>query len=161
MGKAMAKSKGGSSKLMWLMVMLVFVSLAAASAAIYMVMSDDSPGQGQMQSQQIERQAPIFLKIDPFTVNLADDDFGSRLLYVGISLKIGNEETRDILKEHMPQVRSRLLMLFSGKEAQELVTPDGRRRLADDVMATLNEPMSQQQPSLDIQDVLFTEFIVQ
>ena len=157
----MAKSTGGTPKLLWLMILLVVVSMAAAGAAIYMVMSEDDAGGGQLQSQQVERQSPIFLKIDPFTVNLADDDFGSRLLYAGLSLKVGNEETRDILKEHMPQVRSRLLMLFSGKQAQELVSPEGKQRLGDEVVATLSEPMTQPQPPLDIRDVLFTEFIVQ
>lgn len=158
----MAKSTGGSSKLLWLMVLLVLLSMAAAGAAIYMVMSErDGSEGGNVQTQQLQRQTPIFVKIDPFTVNLADDNFGSRLLYTGISLKVGNNETREILTEHMPQVRSRLLMLFSGKQASELTTPEGKRRLGDEVIAVLSDPLSQPQPSLDIRDVLFTEFIVQ
>ena len=78
----MAKSQGGSSKLVWLMILLVLLSLAAAGAAIYMVMSErDTSGNSNAQVQQLERQMPIFVKIEPFTVNLADDNFGSRLLY--------------------------------------------------------------------------------
>ncbi|QOR39217.1 flagellar basal body-associated protein FliL [Billgrantia diversa] len=158
----MAKSTGGSSKLLWLMILLVLLSTAAAGAAIYMVLNDRSGnGEEAIQTQQLERQAPIFIKIEPFTVNLADDNFGSRLLYTGISLKVGNEETREILDEHMPQVRSRLLMLFSGKQASELTTPSGKRRLSEEVIAMLSEPLTEPQPSLEIQDVLFTEFIVQ
>ncbi len=157
----MAKSTGGSSKLLWLMILLVLMSTAAAGVAIYLVMSDRNDGTGNMQGQQLERQAPIFLKIDPFTVNLADDDFGSRLLYAGLSLKVGNEETRAILHEHMPQVRSRLLMLFSGKQAGQLTSPEGKRRLSEEVIAVLSDPLTQPQPPLDIRDVLFTEFIVQ
>ncbi|NIC04317.1 flagellar basal body-associated protein FliL [Billgrantia bachuensis] len=158
----MAKSTGGSSKLLWLMILLVLLSTAAAGAAIYMVMNDRNGNEEEgAQTQQLERQAPIFVKIDPFTVNLADDNFGSRLLYTGISLKVGSDETREILDEHMPQVRSRLLMLFSGKQASELTTPNGKRRLSEEVIATLSEPLTEPQPSLEIQDVLFTEFIVQ
>ena len=158
----MAQSKGGSSKLLWLMIVLVLLSLAAAGAAIYLVMSErNSAGATNTQAQQLERQTPIFVKIDPFTVNLADDNFGSRLLYTGISLKVSGDESRDILLEHMPQVRSRLLMLFSGKQADELVTPEGKRRLNDAVLAVLSEPLTEPQPPLQIEDVLFTEFIVQ
>ena len=158
----MAKSTGGSPKLLWLMILLVLLSTAAAGAAFYMVMNDrNSGGEGSVQTQQLQRQAPIFVQIDPFTVNLADDNFGSRLLYTGISLRVGNDETREILAEHMPQVRSRLLMLFSGKRANELTTPEGKRRLSDEVIATLAEPLTEPQPPLDIRDVLFTEFIVQ
>lgn len=158
----MAKSTGGSSKLLWLMILLVLLSTAAAGAAIYMVMSDRNDNEdASAQTQQLQRQTPIFVKIEPFTVNLADDNFGSRLLYAGISLKVGGDETREILSEHMPQVRSRLLMLFSGKQASELTTPDGKRRLSEEVIAVLSEPLTEPQPALEIQDVLFTEFIVQ
>lgn len=158
----MAKSMGGSSKLLWMMILLVLLSTAAAGAAIYMVMSDrNESDEASAQTQQLERQAPIFVKIEPFTVNLADDDYGSRLLYAGISLKVGGDETSEILTEHMPQVRSRLLMLFSGKQASELTTPDGKRRLSEEVVAVLTEPLTEPQPALEIQDVLFTEFIVQ
>ncbi|WP_104201972.1 flagellar basal body-associated protein FliL [Billgrantia saliphila] len=158
----MAKSTGGSSKLLWLMILLVLLSTGAAAAAIYMVMSDrNGADEGNAQTQQLERKAPIFVKIDPFTVNLADDSYGSRLLYTGISLKVGNDETRAILTEHMPQVRSRLLMLFSGKQASELTSPEGKRRLGEEVIATLAEPLTEPQPPLEVQDVLFTEFIVQ
>ncbi|WP_445157883.1 flagellar basal body-associated protein FliL [Halomonas sp. E14] len=158
----MAKSTGGSSKLLWLMIILVLLSTAAAGAAIYLVMNDrDGSAQGNLQGQQLQRQAPIFVKIDPFTVNLADDNFGSRLLYLGLSLKVGDKETQDILQEHMPQVRSRLLMLLSGKQAAELTSPDGKRRLGEEITAVISDPLTQPQPPLDIRDVLFTEFIVQ
>ena len=160
----MANSQGGSSKLVWLMILLVLLSLAAAGAAIYMVMSErnaNGSGSGSAQVQQLERQVPIFVKVEPFTVNLADDNFGSRLLYAGISLKVTSAESREILTEHMPQVRSRLLLLFSGKQAGELITPEGKRRLSDEVAAVLSEPLTQPQPPLQIEDVLFTEFIVQ
>ena len=158
----MAKSQGSSSKLVWMMILLVMLSLGAAGAAIYMVMSDrETNGNGSAQVQQLERQMPIFVKIEPFTVNLADDNFGSRLLYAGLSLKVTSDESREILTEHMPQVRSRLLLLFSGKQAGELITPEGKRRLSDEVAAVLSEPLTQPQPPLQIEDVLFTEFIVQ
>ncbi|WP_163559783.1 flagellar basal body-associated protein FliL [Halomonas sp. NO4] len=158
----MANSKDGSSKLLWLLLVLVLLSSVAAGIAIYLVMQDDgTEADGQLQTQQVERPSPIFVKIEPFTVNLADDRYGSRLLYTGLSLKVGDEETREMLEEHMPQVRSRLLTLFSGKEAQELTSPEGKRLLSQEVIATLSEPMTEPQPSLEIQDVLFTEFIVQ
>ncbi|AXY42192.1 flagellar basal body-associated protein FliL [Halomonas sp. JS92-SW72] len=156
----MANTGGGSRKLLWLMAVLVILSVSAAGAALYMVMGQGEPRAAQAQTMP-ERRAPIFVKIDPFTVNLADDVYGSRLLYTGISLKVGDQQTRDILQEHMPQVRSRLLMLFSGQEARELTQPDGKVRLAEKVMATLHAPMTDYQPDLLIEDVLFTEFIVQ
>ncbi|BBI70844.2 hypothetical protein HAALTHF_07810n [Vreelandella aquamarina] len=69
----------------------------------------------------------MFTRIEPFTVNLADDRYGSRLLYTGITLRVGNEQSKAIIEEHMPQVRSRLLILLSGKQANELTSTGGKR----------------------------------
>ncbi|PXX96454.1 flagellar basal body-associated protein FliL [Halomonas sp. LBP4] len=157
----MATSKGGSRKLLWLMVILVILSSSVAAAVIYLVL-DQRDGAVLASTEAVpERRAPIFVKIDPFTVNLADDAYGSRLLYAGLSLKVGDEETREILEEHMPQVRSRLLMMFAGKQAGDLTDPGSKQRLGDQVMAVLDPPMTDHQPELVIEDVLFTEFIVQ
>lgn len=158
----MAKSRGGSRTLLWLLVVLVVLSSTAAAVALFMVFSRPSGGEAQANEPQVpEYQAPIFVEIAPFTVNLADDDYGSRLLYTGISLKVADAQSREVLETHMPQVRSRLLTLLSGKRAADLTSPDGKRRLADLVIAALEAPMAETQPEMAIEDVLFTEFIVQ
>lgn len=159
----MAKSRGGSRKLLWSMMVLLILSSSAAAVALYMVFTQQgSEARSAINTQVVpEQKAPIFLPIKPFTVNLADDEYGPRLLYTGLSLKLGDESSQEILEQHMPQVRSRLLTLFSGKQASELTSPGGKQRLADQVVAALEAPMSENQPELTINDVLFTEFIVQ
>lgn len=158
----MAKSTDGSRKLLWLLILLVVLSSSAAAAAIYLVLDQgDTAARAMVAQESAERQPPIFVKIEPFTVNLADDAYGSRLLYAGLSLKVADAETREILEQHMPQVRSRLLLMFSGQQADELTRPGGKQQLADRVLAVLDAPMTDPQPELAIEDVLFTEFIVQ
>lgn len=153
---------GGSKKLLWVMIVLVMLSSTGAAVAIYMVMNQDtSANEGAKPSDATaQRESPIFLQIEPFTVNLADSR-SNRLLYAGISLRLGNEESREILEEHMPQVRSRLLTLASGMEAEALTSAQGKQQLAQDIIARLEDPLTENQPSLAIRDVLFTEFIVQ
>lgn len=158
----MAEKSGGSKKLLWIMIILVLLSSAGAAAAIYMVVDQRNDGSVDADMQQaMERESPIFMRIDPFTVNLADDSYGSRLLYTGVTLRVGNDESRAILEEHMPQVRSRLLMLLSGKQADELTSSEGKQELAQEIVNRLNVPLTENQPPLDLREVLFTEFIVQ
>jgi len=158
----MAEKSGGSKKLLWIMIILVLLSSAGAAAAIYMVVDQRNDGSVDADMQQaMERESPIFMRIDPFTVNLADDSYGSRLLYMGVTLRVGNDESRAILEEHMPQVRSRLLMLLSGKQANELTSSEGKQELAQEIVNRLNVPLTENQPPLDLREVLFTEFIVQ
>ncbi|MCO7242114.1 flagellar basal body-associated protein FliL [Halomonas sp. Ps84H-12] len=155
----MAESSGGSKKLLWVMIILVLLSSAGAAAAIYLVL--DQRDSGEVQQQTIELTPPVFTRIEPFTVNLADDRYGSRLLYTGITLRVGNEQSKAIIEEHMPQVRSRLLILLSGKQANELTSTEGKEELAQAIISRLNVPLSENQPPLDLREVLFTEFIVQ
>ena len=158
----MAEKSGGSKKLLWIMIVLVLLSSAGAAAAIYMVIDKRESGtQDATMQQPMERESPIFMRIEPFTVNLADDSYGSRLLYTGVTLRVGNDESKAILEEHMPQVRSRLLMLLSGKQANELTSSEGKQQLALAIVDRLNVPLTENQPPLDLREVLFTEFIVQ
>jgi|TARA_B100000965_G_C19351958_1_gene652221 flagellar FliL protein len=159
MGTTMAESSGGSKKLLWVMIILVLLSSAGAAAAIYLVL--DQRDSGEVQQQTIELTPPVFTRIEPFTVNLADDRYGSRLLYTGITLRVGNEQSKAIIEEHMPQVRSRLLILLSGKQANELTSTEGKEELAQAIISRLNVPLTENQPPLDLREVLFTEFIVQ
>jgi len=159
MGTTMAESSGGSKKLLWVMIILVLLSSAGAAAAIYLVL--DQRDSGEVQQQTVELTPPVFTRIEPFTVNLADDRYGSRLLYTGITLRVGNEQSKTIIEEHMPQVRSRLLILLSGKQANELTSTEGKEELAQAIISRLNVPLTENQPPLDLREVLFTEFIVQ
>jgi flagellar protein FliL len=158
----MAEKSGGSKKLLWIMIILVLMSSIGAAAAIYMVIDQRNDGTEEADTQQVaEREPPIFMRIEPFTVNLADGNYGSRLLYTGVTLRVGDETSKIILEEHMPQVRSRLLMLLSGKQADELTSTEGKQQLAQSIIDRLNVPLTENQPPLDLREVLFTEFIVQ
>ncbi|HSH47096.1 MAG TPA: flagellar basal body-associated protein FliL [Halomonas sp.] len=147
---------------MWLMIVLLIFSSSAAAVALFMVFDQrDAAAQDAQAAQQAELAPPIFLPIDPFTVNLAEDEYGVRLLYTGITLKLKSEHSKTLLEEYMPQVRSRLLSLFTGKEASELISPSGKQRLTAEVIEALEAPMDDERAAPAIADVLFTEFIVQ
>jgi flagellar FliL protein len=61
----------------------------------------------------------------------------------------------------MAKVRSRVLLLLSGKKASEINTVDGKRQLAGEILATLKEPFVEHGDPQEVADVLFTSFIIQ
>lgn len=155
------------SRKLWSMIIALLIGMSAlATTNIYLLMQTKNSGEPGVEEsteavEDTAEQVALFVKIDPFTVNLQSDNYGNRLLYTGVTLQVGNEETQAFLQERMPQVRSQLLSLFSGREASTLITPQGKEQLRNDVLAVLRTPMSPSQPELDLDDVLFTEFIVQ
>jgi len=122
-------------------------NLAAASAV------------GAVQAEP-EPTDPVFVAISPFTVNLQSDQFGPRLLYAGLTLEVPSEKVKATLMKNMPQVRNRLLVLLSGQEAEKIAQSEGKKILAKSIMDSLSAPY-QGDEELAINDVLFTEFIVQ
>lgn len=107
-----------------------------------------------------EPNEPVFVAISPFTVNLQSDQFGPRLLYAGLTLEVPSEKVKATLMKNMPQVRNRLLVLLSGQEAEKIAQSEGKKILAKSIMDSLSAPY-QGDEELAINDVLFTEFIVQ
>jgi flagellar FliL protein len=158
-----ADSKTGSNKLLWLMIVLVVLSLITAGVAAYLAWQSDAGGtNGDQATEETEREPPIFVELEPFTINLSSSTGSSRLLYIGITFKVGNQRTKAMLEEYLPQVRSRLLMKLSDEQVDELTTATGKEKLADRLVATLTSPpLAKDQPELVIDEVLFTEFIVQ
>ncbi|RWU09606.1 flagellar basal body-associated protein FliL [Pseudidiomarina gelatinasegens] len=122
-------------------------SLAAASAM------------GAQPAEQ-EPTDPVFVNISPFTVNLQSDQFGPRLLYAGLTLEVPSEKVKATLIKNMPQVRNRLLVLLSGQNAEGITQSEGKKVLAQNIMDSLIAPYNGDE-EIAINDVLFTEFIVQ
>ena len=75
---------------------------------------------------------PLFVPLDPFTVNLADRD-AERYAQVGVTLEITDAKTADLLKAYMPAIRNNILLLLSHKTAAELLSRDGKIALAKEI----------------------------
>lgn len=157
----MASSQQGSSKLWILVAVLLLIILAATATITWLIVEKPARAGEQLGVSLVKPAAPLFLKLEPFTVNLQGSDYGGRLLYVGITLDLGNDQSMSFIQDHLPQVRNRLLMVLSGQDATALVTREGKQKLAAQIGASLLEPFTQQQPKLVVNDVLFTQFIVQ
>ncbi len=147
------------SKLKRLVLLIVLVCAVAAAAAggmyYFMVMQTEHGHPVQAPIPQ-----PVFMQLNPLTVNLQGDD-GQRYLRVGLSLKFLDPKAQDYLTEHMPEIRSRILLALSNKQPEDLETVDGKRALAQELKLLVEQPTQPGNRSVKIDDVLFTEFVVQ
>ncbi len=158
----MADSENRSGKLGWLIALLVIMLGALVALNMYLLLSEDGDEESRDPVEQV--QAPkqvIYVKINPFTVNLQGDLCGQRLLYVGLSLQVADADTESYVLEHMPQLRSRMLMVVAGQSSQTVATQQGKEQLKAEILELFDPPRDDGQPELQVDDVLFTEFIVQ
>ena len=84
----------------------------------------------------------------------ADDKAQQRVV------RLKDEATRSRLSEYLPEVRSRLLLLFSRQDAAVLATEEGKKNLIAEIKTTLSTPLVAGQPKQDVTDVLYTAFIL-
>lgn len=75
---------------------------------------------------------PVFVPLDPFTVNLADRE-AERYAQVGITLEIDDPKIGDQIKVYMPAIRNQILMAIADRTAGELLGRDGKTQLAERV----------------------------
>ena len=72
---------------------------------------------------------PGYLPMDNMVVNLADPG-GDRVAQIGVTLVVTDAHSSDAVKAFLPTIRSGVLMLVSQKTAAELLTPEGKEKLA-------------------------------
>lgn len=75
---------------------------------------------------------PAFVALEPFTVNLSDKDT-DRFAQVGLSLQIEDPKVADEIKAYMPAIRNAVLMILSHKTSQELLSTEGKEKMADEI----------------------------
>jgi len=136
--------------------LLVLITLAACATAGYsywrMHQQPSAPA-----AEPPPPPTPVFFALDTFTVNLGDAD---RVLYVGITLRLKDDATRARISEYLPDVRSRLLLLFSRQDATQLATDTGKQNLVAAIKETIAPPLVPGQPKQEVTDVLYTAFIL-
>jgi flagellar FliL protein len=140
--------------------LLVLITLAACATAGYSYWRMQAhPGSDAKAEAEAPPPppAPVFFALDTFTVNLGDAD---RVLYIGITLRLKDDLTRARLSEYLPEVRSRLLLLFSRQDATQLATDEGKQKLAAAIKEALASPLVPGQPKQEVTDVLYTAFIL-
>jgi flagellar FliL protein len=168
---AAAPASGGKNKLFILIGAIVLVlGLGGGGAWYFLHGSDDGAstakkdhgaGKDKEKGKKSKKEVPPeYLAIDPFTVNLQPEN-GDQYLQVAFTLQVDGAEQAELIKANMAKVRSRVLLLLSGKKASEINTVQGKQQLAGEILAVVKEPFASGGDEQEVSDVLFTSFIIQ
>jgi flagellar FliL protein len=131
---------------------------------------------------------PVFVPLETFTVNLVSDPAQMQFMQAAITLKLEDKAAAELIKDRLPEVRDRVLLVLSAKRSSDILSVAGKQKLAieigeavrkivvpappaapADVAGAADEPAgtaaaqpaSAATPSKPAVEVLFTSFIVQ
>jgi flagellar FliL protein len=80
---------------------------------------------------------------------------------VGLTLKLPDDKAQAVITERMPEVRSHIIELLSAKRPEDLIGIEGKRTLANELLTTVKTTAGTPGHPAQVQEVLFTEFVVQ
>ena len=164
--KLMATLKQESGKTSLLIPILLLITVSACGIAGYSYYRMKNPGSAAASplanTMGVQpAQTPVFLKLEPFTVNLhGSPEEDDRVLYTGFTLRLPDDATRERLDQYLPEVRSRLLLLLTRQDQKALTTEEGKQALINEIKQVLAPPFTRNQPPQAITGVLFTSFIL-
>ena len=156
-GAAPAAPAKKKSKLIWIVLALVLFGGGGAAGWYFF---GRTPPTDEGAEHKAAAHAPLFLSLDPFTVNLAEDS-GDHYLQTGIVYQITDEKVAEQMKQYMPVVRNRILLLLSAKKPSDINTADGKRKLVDDLVTAAREAIPGTTPDKGITGALFSSFVIQ
>ena len=140
------------------LISLTLCALAVAAYAVTRAQGGSAPESAPAR-QAVEK--PIFVALEPITVNLQQGEGRGRFLHVGMALKVRDEKAKAQVVEFMPELRSRALMMLSNRQTDTLQTTEDKARLAAEIQAELSRPLNDTLPPQGIVGVSFNAFVVQ
>lgn len=170
------------SKKLLLMVVIGVVVLALAAAGGWMFLSKKNAA--ALDDEEEEEAAavvaeptgpPTYLPLDNMVVNLADPG-GERVAQIGITLELTGVLEVEKVKAYLPTIRSDVLLLVSQRTADELLSREGKEKLAEDILSAASRHFKAAAPTgkkdkksaakgsgngNPVRGVLFSSFIVQ
>ncbi|NRR30059.1 flagellar basal body-associated protein FliL [Oxalobacteraceae bacterium] len=160
-----APAAGGKKKLLIIIIAAVLVLAIAGGGAAWFFLHGKSDDAAETHAKPKRKEAkigpPVFVPVEPFTVNLQPEEAGDQYLQLAFTLQVAGLEEVENVKLNMPKVRSRVLLLLSSKHASEINTPEGKRQLSTEIIALCKEPFEERGYPQEVTDVLFTSFIIQ
>ncbi|MDK2123789.1 flagellar basal body-associated FliL family protein [Parachitinimonas caeni] len=102
--------------------------------------------------------APIFEKLDTFTVNLSG---GSTVLQTEIHVELDDEKMKETIKGYTPKLRSEIILLMSSKKPEDVSTTEGKVKLQAELKEKINKVLGAGEDDDGVKSVQFNSFIVQ
>jgi flagellar FliL protein len=104
--------------------------------------------------------AAFYYAIDPPLVVNFEDGAAVRFLQITMEVMASNQKAIDSVTKNIPLIRNNLLLLMSNRDYQVMMSREGKEKLRQEALAEIRA-VQKKQGGDDIDDLLFTSFVVQ
>jgi flagellar FliL protein len=104
--------------------------------------------------------AAVYYAIDPPLVVNFEDGSVVRFLQITMEVMAHDQKAIDSVQRNLPLIRNNLLLLMSNRNYQTLMSREGKDKLREEALAEIRA-VQKKQGGEDVDDLLFTSFVVQ
>jgi flagellar FliL protein len=166
-----APPKSGGNKLLIIVIVLLVVVLLVGGAGAFFLLNrhggDEVDDEEEVvepvkPKKKVKGAPPVYVAMDAFTVNLLPES-GDQFVQVVLSVEVEDAESGEQIKAYTPKIRNNVMLLLSSKKASELLTKEGKEKLAEEIRVQMNQVLAPGARPEDapVKEVLFTSFIIQ
>lgn len=155
-GAAEPGAPKGKKMLLLLLGALLLAVLGVGGTVVYLVAKKSAPDKKVVEAK--EEAEPMFLPLDPFTVNLKGAQ--ERFTQVAITLMITDAKVVEPIKARTPVLRDRIIKVIAKKSSEDMLSIEGKEKLASEVLASVKESLPEALRK-GVKEALFTNVIVQ
>ncbi len=102
----------------------------------------------------------VYYAIDPPLVVNFEDGSAVRFLQITMEIMARDQQAIDSVQKNIPLIRNNLLLLMSNRNYQTLMSREGKEKLREEALAEIRA-VQKKQGGEDVEDLLFTSFVVQ
>ena len=104
--------------------------------------------------------AAVYYAIDPPLVVNFEDGSAVRFLQITMELMARDPKAIESVQKNIPLIRNNLLLLMSNRNYQTMMSREGKEKLRTEALAEVRA-VQKKEGGADIDDLLFTSFVVQ
>ena len=148
----------------------VLLLAAGGGAAFFFLSGSDEPqmvegeaasgeGSGAVNSANLD--PPIYHGLDPDFVIAFQNPKSVRFVKASIEVMVRDDDVIEDLKLHMPAIRDAIIMLFSSKSEDDLITSEGKEKLRQEILQTIRDTLEGLTGKPGVEAVYFSNFVMQ
>ncbi len=145
-----SKKKG---KLPLIIIIAAVILIATAAGAYFFLLGK---GTQHTKSSTAKESKGVNFSLEPFVVNLMDQG-GTKYLKVTIQLELSDVKLTEQAKNKTPQIRDAIITLLTNKTSDELITPEGKLILKDEIKQRVSQILGEN----TVTNVYLTDFVMQ
>ncbi|MCP5206443.1 MAG: flagellar basal body-associated FliL family protein [Hahellaceae bacterium] len=157
--------EGGKSnkKMLIIIVIVVILTIAVSVGATFFLLGDKEEGAESAPAEVAEpvKLPALYYEVKPPFIVAMNVDGKQRYMQIYASVMARDQAALDTLDMHMPLIRNKMIMLYSSQDFEAVQTLEGKEQLRLKSKEIIQEVLAQEAEGTEIEQVLFTNFVMQ